>query len=84
VGRGGVTTITLYTRDGCHLCDRAQRQLDEARPGLPRFDLQVIDIESDPALHRLYLERIPVFALNGSILCELGLELDAVRSALTE
>jgi glutaredoxin len=79
-----VTTITLYTRDGCHLCDQARRELEEERAGLPPFDLRVVDIESDPALHRVYLERIPVFALNGSVLCELGLDAERIRVALIE
>jgi glutaredoxin len=77
-----VTTITLYTREGCHLCDRALSELEDLRGELPSFELREVDIESDPALHRAYLERIPVFAVNGSVLCELGLEVESIRAAL--
>jgi glutaredoxin len=52
--------ITLYGREGCHLCDEARAVLE--RIGEP-FD--EIDIESDDELHRRYLERIPVVALDG-------------------
>ncbi len=52
--------LILYGRPGCHLCDDARVVL--ARIGEP-FD--EVDIESDDALHRAYLERIPVVALDG-------------------
>jgi glutaredoxin len=52
--------ITLYTRPGCHLCDDARVVLE--RIGEP-FD--EVDIETDDDLHRRYLERIPVVALDG-------------------
>ena len=52
--------IKLYGRDGCHLCDDARAVLE--RIGEP-FD--EVDIESDDELHKRYLERIPVVALDG-------------------
>jgi glutaredoxin len=52
--------ITLYTRPGCHLCDDARVVLE--RIGEPFDD---VDIETDDELHRRYLERIPVIALDG-------------------
>jgi hypothetical protein len=39
------------------------------RAGTP-FELVEIDIESDDALHRAYLERIPVVTLDGEELFE--------------
>jgi len=57
-------TVTLYTRPGCHLCDDARAQLLRLQHGSP-FTLQEIDIESDDALHRAYLERIPVIHVDG-------------------
>ena len=50
----------MYSRPGCHLCDEARAVL--LRIGEP-FD--EIDIESDDDLHKRYLERIPVIALDG-------------------
>jgi glutaredoxin len=57
-------TVTLYGRDGCHLCDDALAVLERIRAAEP-FALEVVDIERDPALHSRYLERIPVIALDG-------------------
>ena len=57
-------TVTLYTRPGCHLCDEARAKLLALRRRTP-FTLEEIDIEQDDALHRAYLERIPVIHLDG-------------------
>jgi glutaredoxin len=57
-------TLTLYGRPGCHLCDDARAHLLALRAELG-FELVERDIESDDELHRRYLERIPVVALDG-------------------
>ena len=56
--------MTLYRRPGCHLCDDARVVLDRVRANLP-FELVERDISLDDALHRRYLERIPVVAVDG-------------------
>jgi hypothetical protein len=57
-------TVTLYGRPGCHLCDDARTALLRLRTRLP-FRLEERDITADDALHRAYLERIPVICLDG-------------------
>jgi len=57
-------TVTLYGRPGCHLCDDARTVLERIHAESP-FELREVDIESDDALLRTYLERIPVVALDG-------------------
>jgi glutaredoxin len=57
-------TVTLYGRPGCHLCDDARAALRRAQREFP-FTLREVDITTDDALHRRYLERIPVVALEG-------------------
>ena len=56
--------VTLYTRAGCHLCEEAKGVLDAARRGAA-FDLEVLDIDTDLELHRLYNEEVPVIAIDG-------------------
>jgi glutaredoxin len=56
--------VTLYTRRGCHLCDDAKQVLTAARLRAD-FDLEESDIDSDPALVRLYNDEVPVIAING-------------------
>ena len=59
-----MSVVTLYGRPGCHLCDEARAELERLRREAP-FELEEVDIERDPHLHRRYLERIPVVALDG-------------------
>jgi glutaredoxin len=56
--------VRLYGRPGCHLCDDARAALQRVRAEHP-FRLDEIDIETDDALLRAYLERIPVVMLDG-------------------
>jgi glutaredoxin len=69
--------LTLYGREGCHLCEEARTVLD--RVGEP-YD--VVDIEHEPALHRRMLERIPVVAVDGREVFELFVDEDALRARL--
>ena len=57
-------TVTLYGRPDCHLCDEARLVLERVRAQRP-FQLVERDIERDEALHRVYLERIPVVEIDG-------------------
>jgi hypothetical protein len=57
-------TITLYGSPGCCLCDEARERLERMRASR-WFDLREVDITSDDELHRRFLERIPVIALDG-------------------
>jgi len=56
--------VTLYTRAGCHLCEEARKVLDQARAGQP-FDLEIVDIDGDAELRRLYDYEVPVIAIDG-------------------
>jgi glutaredoxin len=76
-----VTTVTLYGRPECHLCDEARAALGALRE-TSGFELNEVDIESDPELLRRYLERIPVVTVDGEIVSELVLDLDAVQARL--
>jgi glutaredoxin len=62
-------TVTLYTRPGCHLCDEARATLQRLQ-GQAEFVIAEVDITTDDALHRRYLERIPVVALDDEELCD--------------
>jgi glutaredoxin len=77
-----VKTVVLYGRPGCHLCDDARVILEQVRAELP-FALQERDIEQDEALHRAYLERIPVVALDGEELFEFFVDEDELRRRLS-
>jgi hypothetical protein len=75
--------VVLYTREGCCLCDEARQVLvkvrDERRD---RFALSERDIESDDALFRAYLERIPVVTIDGAEAFELFVDEAELRRRL--
>lgn len=56
--------VTLYTRAGCHLCEEAKRVLETVRRRA-EFSLEVLDIDADPELRRLYDVEVPVIAIDG-------------------
>jgi glutaredoxin len=59
-----VTTVVLYGKPDCDLCDRAREALQRVRAEVP-FELVERDITADDDLHRSYLERIPVVEVAG-------------------
>lgn len=56
--------VTLYTRQGCCLCDDAKRVILAARRNTA-FDYEEFDIDRDPDLLRSYNDEVPVIAING-------------------
>ena len=66
-------TVVLYGREGCCLCDEARVILERVRAKHP-FALHQRDIEQDEALHRAYLERIPVVTIDGAEAFELFID----------
>jgi glutaredoxin len=64
------TTVVLYGREGCCLCDEARELLLRARANHD-FVLIERDIEADESLLRAYLERIPVITIDGEEAFEL-------------
>jgi hypothetical protein len=59
-----MTTITIYSRHGCHLCDDAQRTLESLREEL-NFEIEVIYIDEDAELIKLYSDQVPVIHIDG-------------------
>lgn len=65
--------LTLYGRDGCHLCEDARQVVERVARDLP-IELREIDIEAHDELLRDYLERIPVLAHRGEVWFEFEVE----------
>jgi glutaredoxin len=74
--------IVLYARPDCHLCDEARAQLEALRRDWGSFELEEVNIDTDDRLLARYLERIPVVALNGETVSELGLDVGELRARL--
>jgi hypothetical protein len=77
-----IPVLRLYERPDCHLCEEAVQQLEAMRASGSSFVLERVDIESDDALLKRFLERIPVIELDGELVSELGLDADGLRAML--
>jgi glutaredoxin len=77
-----MTTVVLYGRPGCHLCEDALAVLERVRERTP-FAFEQVDIESDEALFKRYLERIPVVTIDSRESFELFVDEQALEAAVT-
>lgn len=73
--------LTVYSRVWCHLCDDLLAALEPlaARYGVP---VDVIDVDSDPALDARFGERVPVVFSGEIELCHYFLDAERVAHAL--
>jgi hypothetical protein len=71
--------ITLYERQGCHLCDEA-RQVMDALIGPDRYER--VDIDASDELVLRYGFRVPVVAVDGVDALEAPLTADDLRGLL--
>ncbi len=59
------TKVVIYSRVSCHLCEEAEKNAREAMAEIP-FELEVVYIDGDQELERLYGEELPVTLINGA------------------
>lgn len=56
--------VTIYSRHGCHLCENAVNLLEPLREPL-NFELEIIYIDGDGELEKLYGNEVPVIHIAG-------------------
>ena len=56
--------ITVYSRHGCHLCEDAVKTLEGMREELA-FEIEIIYIDGNSELEKLYGNEVPVIHING-------------------
>ncbi len=61
--------VTFYTKAGCHLCEEARDMLEDIA-ALTDYELEEIDIRSNPAIFEKYRYRIPVIIIDDETLLE--------------
>ena len=59
-----MVTVTLYSRQGCHLCENAESILAGLCDELD-FSLEILYIDQKPDLEKLYGTQVPVIHING-------------------
>jgi glutaredoxin len=60
-----VALITIYSKPGCHLCDRAKEVIERCHTKV-EFTLEVVDISQNSELLQRYRDDIPVILLDGN------------------
>jgi glutaredoxin len=75
--------ITLYTREGCHLCEEAKAGI---LPMVSEFGatLREVDIDDDPILHDLYTNDVPVIFLGSKMVAQHRLDPAQLRRQLQQ
>ncbi len=56
--------VTVFSRNGCHLCEVALQTLEELKPELS-FEIEVKYIDGVSELEKLYGEQVPVIHIDG-------------------
>jgi len=75
--------VTMYTREGCHLCDEAKAAM---APLLSEYGakLREVDIDDDPVLFERYTEDVPVIFIGGHLFAQHRIDPDLLRERLEE
>ena len=74
--------VTLYTREGCHLCEKAKKAMESIRGGDLQFEIREVDIDTDPELVRRYGNDIPVITIGGREIARHRVDPERFRAAL--
>ncbi len=71
--------LVLVTRQGCHLCDDALAVLRQLG-----HEPELVDVDSDERLFRLYDWRVPVVLRDGHVIAEGRITRDQLLGAVGE
>lgn len=80
-GADGKTVLSVYIRQGCHLCDEMIDVLSEFRNDY-NFSIRMIDIDADASLRDKYNIRVPVLCHGDREICHHFFDLNAFRQAM--
>jgi len=77
--------VTVYRREQCHLCDEAERTIDDVVDDLDvAVTVTTYDVDDDPELEAEYGERVPYVEVEGGVTFEHRVDESRLRSALTD
>ena len=73
----------MYTAEGCHLCEKAHKEILAAREKI-KFDLTLVDIQDEYLTYEKYKDDIPVITLNGEEIARHKTTADFIVQAVSE
>ena len=63
-----MVTVTVYSRHGCHLCEIAEETINSLREESKKeleFSVEILYIDGNEELEKLYGTEVPVIHING-------------------
>jgi thioredoxin reductase (NADPH) len=75
--------LTLYYREGCHLCEIMLQALRGLQSDM-EFEVSLVDIDREPDLRQRYDEWVPVLCRGELEICHYQLDLEALNRALRQ
>ena len=77
--------LTMYSRPGCHLCDDMKTVVRRTIDRLPQgtFEIDEIDISTDPELEARYGVEIPVLLVDGRKVAKYRIREDELARIVT-
>ena len=73
--------VTLYTKEGCDLCEEAEETLRRLQK-LIQFETKLVYIEDDEELYERYGERVPVVTVGGQEIASAPIDEAALQAIL--
>jgi thioredoxin reductase (NADPH) len=70
--------LTLYIREGCHLCDDMEQALREYESELD-FEIRRVPIDNNADLEQAYGTMVPVLAHGNNEVCHYFLDVQALK-----
>jgi hypothetical protein len=74
--------VTLYTRTDCGICEEAEDHLRSLQRSI-RFELRLVYIEDEPALHDSLGDKVPVVHVDGREVAYAPIDQAALAAALS-
>ena len=71
--------MTLYYREGCHLCEAFVDELQQFQQR-SQFDYDCVDVDSSAHLAEKYGLRVPVLTRGDEVICEFFLDPDRLHA----
>ena len=75
--------LTLLSRAYCHLCEEMRLQIEPVLDD-PRVTLEVLDVDTDPALEARWGDKVPVLLAGARELCRYRLDRAVLEQWLRE
>ncbi len=75
------SSIEIYSRTGCHLCEQLIEEIEPLLQGRARLEVRNIDSRAD--WQEKYDTRVPVVEIDGRFICEYRLDRAALHRVLS-